>query len=78
MVRSSIPGVSVVTRQAGFTVWSLSIVGAVALSCLVVTVASERVAMTITLTGNTAAATSQGRTKAARTAVLTVRPCSPI
>lgn len=60
MVKISLPGVSVVTRQAGLTVWSLGVVGAVALACLVVTVASERVAMAIALTRNTATATSQG------------------
>lgn len=55
-----LPGVSVVTRQAGLTVWSLSVVGAVALARLVVTVSSERVAMAVTLTLHTAATTSQG------------------
>lgn len=60
MVKISLPGVSVVTRQAGLTVWSLSVVGAVALACLVVTVSSERVTMAVALTWHTAAATSQG------------------
>lgn len=59
MIKISLPGVSVVTRQAGLTVCSLSVVGAVALACLVVTVSSDWVTVAITLTWHTAAATSQ-------------------
>lgn len=59
-VQISLPGVSIVARQAGLTVCSLSVVGAVALACLIVTVSSKWVAMAVTLTGHTAAATSQG------------------
>ena len=60
MVKTSLPGVSVVTRQAGLTAWSLSVVGAVALARLVVTVSSERVAMAVTLALHAAASTGQG------------------
>lgn len=77
-MKTSLPGVSIVTRQAGLTVWSLGIVSAVALACLVVTVASERITMAVTLTRNTAATISKGWTKATWTAVLTVGPCSPV
>jgi len=60
MAQLSLPGVSIVTRQAGLTVWSLSVVSAVALARLVVTVSLQRVAVPVTLTRHTAAATSQG------------------
>lgn len=77
-LKISLPGVSIVTRQAGLTVYSLSVVSAVALTCLVVTVSSEWVAMAIALTWHTATTTSQGWTKTTWTTVLTMGPCSPI
>lgn len=58
--------------------WSLGVVSAVALACLVVAVTLERVAVSVTLTGDTAAAPSQGGAEAPRSAVLTVRSCSPV
>lgn len=78
ILKISLPGVSVVTRQAGLTVWSLSVVSAVALACLVVTVSSRWVAMAVALTWHTAATTSQGGTKATWTTVLTMGSYSPI
>lgn len=59
-LKISLPGVSIVTRQAGLTVCSLSVVSAVALACLVVTVSSEWVTMAVALTWHTATTTSQG------------------
>lgn len=56
----SLPGVSVVTRQAGLTVWSLRVVSAVALACLVVTISSEWITVAVALTWHAAPTTSQG------------------
>lgn len=56
----------------------LSVVCAVALACVVVTVALQRVAMAVTLTRHTAATPSQGGTEAPGTTVLTMRPGRPI
>lgn len=73
-----LPGVAIVTRETGLTVWSLSVVCAIALACLVVTVSLQWVTMAITLTRHTATAPCQGWTKAPGTAVLTMRPSGPI
>lgn len=73
-----VPGVSIVARQAGFTVWALSVMGAVTLACLVVAVTLERVTMAITLTRNATFTACQSRTKTTWPAVLTVWPCSPV
>lgn len=56
----SLPGVSIITRQTGLTVWSLRVVSAVALARLVVTISSEWVTVAVALTWHTAATTSQG------------------
>lgn len=55
-----LPWVSVVSRQTGLTVRSLSVVSAVALACLVVTVSSKWVAVPVALARHTSAATCQG------------------
>lgn len=57
MLNICIPRVTVVARKTGITVRPLSVVGAVALACLVVTVSLEWVTVAITLTRNTASAT---------------------
>lgn len=77
-LNSFTPGVSIVTREAGLTVRPLSVVCAVALAGVVVTVPLQRVAMAVTLTRHTATTPSQGRTEAPGTTVLTMRPGRPV
>lgn len=78
VARAVVSRVAIVSRQAGLAVWPLGIVGAVTLTGLVVTVASERVAVAVALARDAAAAACQRRTEATRTAVLTVMSCGPV
>lgn len=71
-------GVSIVTGQTGLTVRALGVVGTVTLAGLVVAVASEWVTVSVTLTGHTAASSSQSRAKTARATVLTVWASGPV
>lgn len=73
-----LPGISIVTREAGLTVRSLSVVRAVALACLVVAISLLWVTMAITLARHAATTPSQGWTKAPGATLLTMRTSSPI
>lgn len=59
VTRAVVSWVAIVSRQAGLAVRPLGIVGAVTLARLVVTVASERVAVAVALARDAAAAARQ-------------------
>lgn len=58
--------------------WSLGVVCAVALACLIVAVAQEGASMAVTLAGQTAPAPGQRRTKTPWSTVLTLETHCPI